>query len=226
MSQRLIFGDAPAAADALTFAGRSARVGDGAVRLSASDGTLIMTCAPFAPRGLFDSTPTVLAMRALPVDPELVCDLVVEASELVGADDSADQLRLPETALSPSWAGVSPPRGGWVLTAGIPASVLASRAQWGIAAVARALPQDPGEDAVRAVRASVWGLPDDALGGLPLGVAFAAFTLGFIGGEEDAAVRTSGSWTRVSLRRGHIIVRGPARVGMSAVRATGLAPEA
>ena len=69
MSQRLIFADAPAAADALTFAGRSARVGDGAVRLAAAGGTLTMTAAPFAPRGLFDATPTVLAMRALPVDP-------------------------------------------------------------------------------------------------------------------------------------------------------------
>jgi hypothetical protein len=226
MSQSLIFADAPAAADALTFAGRTARVGDGAVRLSASGGTLMMTSAPFAPRGLFDSTPTVLAMRALPVDPELVCDLVVEASELVGADDSADELELPATGLSPSWAGVSPPRGGWEQAGSVAASVLAARAQWGIAAVAEALPQNPGEDAVRAVRAAVWGAPDDALGGLPLGVAFAAFTLGFIGGEEDATVRTSGSWTRVSLRRGHIIVRGPARVGMSAVRATGVTPEA
>jgi hypothetical protein len=226
MSQRLIFADAPAAADALTFAGRAARVGDGAVRLSASGGTLMMTSAPFAPRGLFDSTPTVLAMRALPVDPELVCDLVVEATALARADDSADELELPETALSPSWAGVSPPRGGWEQAGSVAASVLAARAQWGIAAVAEALPQNPGEDAVRAVRAAVWGVPDDALGGLPLGVAFAAFTLGFVGGEEDATVRTSGSWTRVSLRRGHIIVRGPARVGMSAVRATGLTPEA
>jgi hypothetical protein len=226
MSQRLIFADAPAAADALTFAGRAARVGDGAVRLSASGGTLMMTSAPFAPRGLFDSTPTVLAMRALPVDPELVCDLVVEATALARADDSADELELPETALSPSWAGVSPPRGGWEQAGSVAASVLAARAQWGITAVAEALPQNPGEDAVRAVRAAVWGVPDDALGGLPLGVAFAAFTLGFVGGEEDATVRTSGSWTRVSLRRGHIIVRGPARVGMSAVRATGLTPEA
>ena len=225
MSQRLIFADAPAAADALTFAGRSARVGDGAVRLAAAGGTLTMTAAPFAPRGLFDATPTVLAMRALPVDPELVCDLVVEASELVGADDSAEQLRLPETALSPSWAGVSPPRGGWAQTGSVAASVLASRAQWGIAAVAESLPQNPGEDAVRAVRAAVWGAPDDALGGLPLGVAFAAFTLGFIVGEENALVRTSGSWTRVSLRRGHVIVRGPARTGMTAVRETGQTPE-
>lgn len=222
MSQRLIFADPRAAADALTFAGRTARVGDGAVRLNAREGTLTMTSAPFAPRGLFDATPTVLAMRVLPVDPELVCDLVVEASDLRGADDSAAEIVLPETALAPSWAGVSPPRRGWSPGGVVPASVLAARAQWGIAAVAESLPQNPGEDAVRAVRASVWGVPDEPLDGLPLGAAFAAFTLGFIVGEEDAAVRTAGVWTRVSLRRGHVIVRGPARVGMTAVRQTGL----
>lgn len=221
MSPRLIFPDAAAAADALTFAGRTARVGDGAVRLSASRGTLTMTSAPFAPRGLFDATPTVLAMRVLPVDPELVCDLVVEASDLIGADDSAEQLQLPDTALSPAWAGISPPRGGWQQTGSVAASVLAARAQWGIAAVAQALPQDPGEDAVRAVRAAVWGTPDEPLDGLPLGAAFAAFTLGFIVGEEDAQVRTAGPWTRISLHRGHVIVRGPARTGMTAVRGTG-----
>jgi hypothetical protein len=221
MSQRLIFADAAAAADALTFAGRTARVGDGAVRLHATGGTLVMTSAPFAPRGLFDATPTVLAMRALPVDPELVCDVVVEASELLAADDDARELQLPEVGLSPSWAGVSPPRDGWIEAGSLAAAVLAARAQWGIAAVAEAIPQNPGEDAVRAVRAAVWGVADDQLGGLPLGVAFAAFTLGFIVGEEDAAVRTTGVWTRLTLRRGHIIVRGPARTGMGAVRETG-----
>jgi hypothetical protein len=226
MSQRLIFADAPAAADALTFAGRTARVGDGAVRLRAAEGTLAMTSAPFAPRGLFDATPTVLALRALPVDPELICDVVVEASQLSAVDEDPVQIELPTVGLSPSWAGVAPPRGGWVTGGTIAASVLAARAQWGIAAVAESIPQNPGEDAVRAVRAAVWGVPDDALGGLPLGVAFAAFTLGFIVGEEDAAVRHAGSWTRVTLGRGHVIVRGPARVGLTAVRDTGLSPDA
>jgi hypothetical protein len=225
MSQRLIFTDAAAAADALTFAGRTARVGDGAVRLHAAAGTLVMTSAPFAPRGLFDQTPTVLAMRVLPVDPELVCDIVIEASDLQGADDDSTHLQLPEIGLAPSWTGVSPPRSGWEDAGTLAAALLAARAQWGIAAVAETIPQNPGEDAVRAVRAAVWGVPDDELRGLPLGVAFAAFTLGFIVGEEDAGVRTAGPWTRVTLQRGHVIVRGPARVGMSAVRATGSSPE-
>ena len=34
-------------------------------------------------------------------------------------------------------------------------------------------------------------------------------------------VLSSGPWTRVSLSRGHVIVRGPARIGMTDVRSTG-----
>ncbi|NII71170.1 hypothetical protein [Microbacterium ulmi] len=221
MSQRLLFPDHHAAADALTFASRAARLGDGAVRLRAADGVLAMTSAPFAPRGLLDSTPTVLGLRVLRVDAELVCDLVVEASELVAAPDDGRAVVLPETGLAPPWAGVSPPRGGWSEDGAVAASVLATRAQWGIAAVAEAMPQDPGEDIVRTIRASVWGVPDDALGGLPLGVAFAAFGLGFIAGDEQAQRRTAGAWTRLTLARGHVLVRGPVRTGLTPVRTTG-----
>lgn len=220
MPQHLIFLDSHAAADALTFAGRTALVGDGAVRLRAADGTLVMSSAPLSPRGLFDSTPTVLTLRVLPVDPELVCDVVVTASDLSGGEDDHTVL-LPDVGLAPPWAGISPPRAGWVEAGVLAASTLAARAQWGIAAVAETLPQNPGEDAVRAVRAAVWGAPDDALENLPLGVAFAAFALGFIGGEEQALLRTAGVWTRVSLARGHVIVRGPVRAGLTDVRSTG-----
>lgn len=223
MSSRLVFADPASASDALTFAGRAAALGDGAVRLRASDGVLVMTSAPLSPRGLFDTTPTVLGMRVLSADPELVCDLVVDASALAPADDDTRAVVLPATALSPSWAGMSPPRGGWQAHGQISAADLAARAQWGIAAVAESVPRDAGEDAVRAVRASVWGAPDDALDGLPLGAAFAAFGLGFIGGEENAVVRTAGAWTRLTLARGHVLVRGPVRTGLTPVRATGSA---
>lgn len=223
MSQRLLFADPLAAADALTFAGRTSPLGDGAVRLRAADGILVMTSAPLAPNGLFDATPTVLGIRTLPVDPELVCDFVVEASALVLADDDPSAIVLPDTALSPAWAGVSPPRGGWVESDRIAASVLAERAQWGIAAVAHAVPTDSGEDAVRVVRASVWGAADDHLNGLPLGTSFAAFALGFIGGEEQAVVRESGVWLRLTLARGHVLVRRPPRMGLTEVRSTGTA---
>lgn len=221
MPQRLLFPDPEAAADAGTFASRATRLGDGSVRLRAENGVLVMTSAPLAPRGLLDATPTVLGMRVLPVDPELVCDLVVPADALVLDPGDPQAVVLPETGLAPAWAGVSPPRGGWIEAGSVAASVIAARAQWGIASVAEAMPQDPGEDVVRAVRAEVWGQPDEALDGLPLGAAFAAFALGFIGGDEQAVRRESGPWSRLSLARGHVIVRGPMRTGLTPVRTTG-----
>lgn len=221
MSARLLFPDPQAAADLLTFASRAVRLGDGTVRLRADGGVLVTTAAPLAPRGLLDATPTVLGLRVSAIDPELECDIVVEAAALLPAPDDAQAVVLPDTATSPAWAGISPPRGGWEQKDAIDAAVLASRAQYGVAAVADALPENAGEDVVRVVRGQVWGQPDEALGGLPLGTAFAAFALGFIAGGEEAVVRTSGSWTRVTLARGHVLVRGPVRSGLTPVRRTG-----
>lgn len=216
-----MFSDPDAAADALTFAGRASRTGDGLVRLLAREGTLAMTAAPLAPSGLLDPTPTVLTLRALPVDAELACDLVVEAAALRSVDDDPSALSLPESARSAAWAGVSAPRSGWEELEPIGSATLAARAQWGIAAVAETLPADPGEDVVRSVRASVWGAPDAELGDLPRGAAFAAFAMGFIVGQESARVLVCGTWTRITLARGHVLVRRPVRSGLTAVRATG-----
>ena len=221
MSARLVFPDPPAAADVMTFASRATQLGDGAVRLRAVGGTLVISSAPLAPRDLLDPTPTVLGMRALAIDPELVCDLVVDASSLVVDDDDPSAILLPETAVSAMWAGISPPRAGWSQVGEVAASVLASRAQAGIAAVAQTVPRDAGEEIVQNVRAGVWGADEAAMGGLPLGAAFAAFALGFISGEEQAQVREAGPWRRLSLRRGHVLVRNTTRQGLTAVRATG-----
>ena len=215
-----MFPDAPTASDVLVFAQRAAALGDGNVRLQARGGTLSLTCAPLAPQSLLESTPTVLGMRVARVDPELVCDLVVDGAALAPSDDPR-ALALPDSARSAPWAGVSPPRAGWSPTGDVPAATLAARAQWGIAAVAEGVPTDAGEDAVHAVRAAVWGAADDDLRGLPLGVAFAAFALGFIAGEEAAGIRTNGPWTRVSLQRGHVLTRGTVRSGLTEVRRTG-----
>ncbi|MBN9191448.1 hypothetical protein [Microbacterium sp.] len=221
MSARLRFPDPLAAADLVTFAGRAALMGADGLRLQASAGTLAMTTAVLAPRGLLDPNPTVLGMRILSVDPALVCDLVVEPTSLQTADDDARAVALPDTAIAPAWAGIAPPRGDWEPVGEIAASVLAARAQEGMARVADELPESPGEDVVRAVRGRVWGPSDDALLGLPAGVAFAAFGLGFIGGDERAVARRSGTWSRITVARGHVLVRGPVRSGLTPVRRTG-----
>ncbi|GGH39025.1 hypothetical protein [Microbacterium album] len=221
MTARLVLADADTAQDALTFARRAARIGDEGVRLQGSGGVLVMSAAALAPHGILDRTPTVLALRVIAADPELQCDLVV--SELSETEDPTS-LGLPDTAIAPAWAGIAPPRAGWEPQGEIPAATLAARAQWGIAAVAERVPRDAGEEVVRAVRGDVWGAPDDDLAGLPLGVAFAAFSFGFIAGEEQARVTMSGRWTRVTLQRGHVLSRGPVASGLTPVRATGARP--
>jgi hypothetical protein len=216
----LLLADSDTAKDVLTFVGRATRITDEGVRLQAANGVLALTTAVLAPQGLFDQTPTILAMRIVHADPELECDVVVD--QLAKTDDS-ERLTLPETGLSPAWAGVAPPRGAWAPESALAASVIAQRAQWGISAVARGAGPGSGEEAVRALRAAIWGEPDEDLGGLPRGTAFAADAMGFISGEEQIGVSRSGRWTRLGFRRGHVLVRGPVATGLTSVRATGTA---
>lgn len=218
MTRPLVLADADTARDVLTFSGRAQRAGTDGVRLQAAGGVLALTSAALAPQGLFDQTPTILAMRIVRADPELSCDLVVE-SLAEGAQPA--ELALPDTALSPAWAGIAPPRDGWAHVADLPARKLAERAQWGISAVAHGSPEGAGEEAVRALRARIWGEPDEDLQGLPRGVAFAAQAFGFILGAEQVRVTQSGRWTRLAFDRGHVLSRGPAVTGLTAVRETG-----
>lgn len=221
MHPRLVLADADTARDVITFLGRSRLISDDGVRLQGAQGVLALTAAALAPEGLFDRTPTVLAMRVVHADPELQCDIVVD--ELTLAEDER-MLTLPETARSPAWAGVAPPRGGWERRDVLESAMIAQRAQWGISAVARGVSPGSGEEAVRSLRAAIWGEPDEDLAGLPRGVAFAAHAFGFISGEERVSVTTSGRWTRLAFRRGHVLSRGPMVTGLTAVRTTGPQP--
>lgn len=217
---RLVLADPDTARDVQTFVGRSAAAGNDGVRLQARGGILAVTSAALAPRSMFDHTPTVLAMRIVHADPELECDIVVQE---VTASEQSHVLLLPDTGLAPSWAGVSPPRSGWAPRGALDAATIAQRAQWGISAVARGAGTGSPEEAVRALRASIWGEADDDLLALPRGVAFAAHAFGFISGDERVAVTQSGRWTRLTFRRGHVLSRGPAVSGLTAVRDTGAA---
>lgn len=218
MSNELRFPDSETARDVLTFAQRAEKAGSEGVRVTARDGVAVVTAAVLASQGLLDPTPLVLGVRVAHIDPELECDLVV--SELTQGS-RANALALPDTALAPAWAGVAPPRGGWQRVGELDAATIASRAQWGISAVAHGSPDGAGDHAVQSLRQAVWGVPDDELDGLPRGVAFAAHALGFIQGEERAPVTESGRWRRVSFDRGHILTRGPSVTGLTPVRRTG-----
>ena len=205
MPTPLNLADAETAVDAQTFASRAARVGDGAVRLRATGGILVMTCAPIAPRGILDTAPTILGVRVLAADPELACDLIVDGASLRAQGVT---LELPDAGMRAAWAGISPPVSGWAVRGEISSTELAGAAHRGMEEVATAVPTSAGEDVVRQVRTAVWGAPDPELDGLPRGVGFVAQVLGFLGQDaETVPLREAGAWLRLSLRRGHVLVR-------------------
>lgn len=222
MPATLPFPDAGSARDALAFARRAARIGDDGIHLVAADGVLAMSAPALLPRSVLDRTPFILALRTLAIDPELRCDFTVAA--LAPAD--GNRLALPDVALAPAWADAPIPRGGWAGERTVACSTLETIAEQGIAAIAAALPDQPGLDVVQKARAAVWGEPEAALGGLPRGVAFAAAAFGLLGRNAgDARILQSGRWTRIALPGGHVLLRGPAVSGLTPVRPTGRRPD-
>lgn len=221
MSTLLRLADPAAAADLETYLGRAAEVLDGAARLVVGGGILAVYVPILHPAGLLDDAATVLGLRTVALsDQELEIDEVVPIASLRARLSSAadGEFGLPMAVYSVTWAGVAPPRSGWVRKPEpAPASLLRSVAEEGIREVADALPVEPGEAVVKQVRQSVWNESIPGHESLPRGAAFAAVALGFVrtddgegtSGEDDevGAVFEVGPWTRLTLRRGHVLVK-------------------
>jgi hypothetical protein len=220
MSQSFSLVDSLAVADLQTYLSRAARVEDGSVRLIAGGGVLAVYTAILYQRGLLDQTPTVLGLRTFATRDDVVFDAVVpirslldrlarvrEAAEADDAPEGPLEVRLPLEVSTVTWAGISPPRGGWRPVGETTHDVLARTAEAGIAEVADALPEGTGEQLVQRVRAEVWGRPIDGLEYVPAGAAFAAESLGFLDAAEPVAVLETGTWTRLTTQRGHTLIR-------------------
>lgn len=214
--------DALAVADLHTYLSRASRVEEGSVRLIAGSGILAVYTAILYPRGLMDGTPTVLGLRTFATGPDVEFDAVVpirslldriarvrETAEKEDAPEGPLEIRLPLEVSTVTWAGISPPRGGWRSVGETDAPQLRTIAQAGIAEVAEAVPTGTGEQLVQRVRAEVWGRPIDGLEYIPAGAAFAAESLGFLGDDEPVTIHETGTWTRLTTRRGHTLIRRP-----------------
>ncbi|WP_022881023.1 hypothetical protein [Gryllotalpicola ginsengisoli] len=211
MDQTFSLVDGLAVSDLQVYLSRAGRVEDGSVRLVARGGVLAAYTAVLYPHGLLDRTPTVLGLRTFETAPDAEFDAVVPTRSLLDrlarAGDPA-AIRLPLEVSTVTWAGISPPRGGWSQVGGTTSAVLRRVASEGVAEVARAVPEGTGEQLVWRVRGSVWGAPIEEVGDVPAGVAFAADSLGFLGPEfEPVPIFETGTWTRLSLRRGHVLVK-------------------
>lgn len=220
MGSSFTLADTPTLDDLQVFLARAARIEEGSVRLIAGSGVLAVYAAVFYPVGLLDESPTVLGLRTLALaDVSTGFDVVVPIRSLLGRLEMAQQARRENPALSGpvsisvpmevntvTWSAISPPRGGWRPIDGTSSAVLERAARAGIDEVAAAIPDAVGEQIVRRVRSEVWSRGIDGLEHVPAGAAFAAMGLGFLGDDEVRMFET-GPWTRLTTRRGHVLVR-------------------
>src|SRR6478735_7019978 len=169
MVQQLTLADGLALGDLHTYLQRAGRVEDGSVRLIAGGGVLAVYTAIVYPRGILDESPTVLGLRTFAlvdtddfdsvVPMRSLVDRVSRARDALADDTNAGPVSMtrPAEVNTVTWAGISPPRGGWRPVGETVAPTLEAAARAGIDEVAAAIPSGTGEQLVQRVRSEVWG---------------------------------------------------------------------
>ncbi|WP_349897182.1 hypothetical protein [Parafrigoribacterium soli] len=217
MSRTLSLADSLSLGDLHVFLSRAARVEDGSVRLISGSGVLAVYVAVLYPAGLLDETPTVLGLRTFALTTRDEFDVVVPLGSLqqrlsrlqseVTDPTAPVHITLPIEVNTMTWSAISPPRGGWRMVGDADHARFESVAKAGIDEVAAAIPEGTGEQLVRRVRTEVWGRPIDGLEHVPAGGAFAAHALGFLGADDAVRLYETGPWTRLTTRRGHVLIK-------------------
>jgi hypothetical protein len=200
--------------DLATFVQRAKHLDpDGAARLVGHGDVLAVYVSPVHGAGL----PVVLGLRTLALARPSALDATVPltaVTDRLARRGGGSLLPVPPVpATGVSWAGVSPPRGGWAPVGTLAADVVARVAAEGVAEVAAGVPDVAGGPAVARLRGGVWGRlldpePGSAGADVPAGAAFAAHGLGFLE-AGPVAVFAAGPWRRLSTGRGHVLARRP-----------------
>ncbi len=185
----------------------------GIVRLRAFGALLTAYVAPLFTGSILDDGPTVLGLRTMELNYETEINILVPIQAVL--DRIAFELEKPETAerfvfdMASSerapWAGVSPPRTGWVEAGVLPERLLTDVAKRGIVEVAETIPESVGGPIAARIRAEVWGRAIDLESKVPAGAAFAAAGLGFLVKDQDVPVFHSQGWVRLSTDFGHVL---------------------
>ncbi|MBO1902884.1 hypothetical protein J4H92_13110 [Leucobacter weissii] len=197
--------------DLRVYLERLLRAGRAEARLVTRGTVLAVFGCTQAPASLLDRLPVVLVLRSfeLAARPDEDVDAVMPARSLLDRIARLGviglELELPEVSTTAAWAGVLPPLGGWNPVGRLDAASLEAVAREGMERIAAALPESPGEAVVRTVRERVWG--QEIAPGLPAAAAFAAESMGFLGGVPPLRLSRSRSWTRLASERGDVLVR-------------------
>ena len=217
MKNEFLLADRETAEDLQAFLLRAKRMdAEGLVRFRAYGQVLAAYVAPIFAGSLMDSGPTVIGLRTC----ELANDTEVEAlvpiaavldrlarileTDLWHVKDS--KIVLPENSRA-AWAGITPPRAGWLQIDTLNETLLTEIAKAGIAEVAQTLPEAVGGPIAARIRGSIWGRAIAVGSKVPTGAAFVAAGLGFLTEKEDAAVYEVDNWVRLSSMHGHVLAR-------------------
>ncbi|MBN6778577.1 hypothetical protein JRG19_08495 [Pseudoclavibacter alba] len=226
MSATIRFADPAGGRDLMTYLRRAARIEDGSVRIVAEPGFIAVWTPVLRPQGLLDAEPIILGLRVM-------------KGEIVGADESdlrdgvfdavmpirgfldrfaheapGQEVELPVERRNDAWAGVLPSREGWQAIGELDEPSLNKVARSGIQQVGKALDElkqagNEDQQKLAEARTATWMRPIPH--GLPAGVAFGAFALGFLAPEGSEAGRVQVAeqrgWKRLSTLRGHVLVR-------------------
>jgi hypothetical protein len=185
----------------------------GIVRLRAFGTLLTAYVAPLFTGSILEDGPTVLGLRTMELKEETEINILVPIQAVL--DRIAFELEKPETSerfifdMASServpWAGVSPPRTGWVEVGFLAEHMLTNVAKRGIIEVAETIPESVGGPIAARIRAEVWGRAIDLESKVPAGAAFAAAGLGFLVKDENVPVFHSQGWVRLSTDFGHVL---------------------
>ena len=211
LTQPLQFTDPRDLADLRTFATRAKSIDDGAIRLQASGPVLAAYVCVLRPRllGEVDADHP----RAADHGPGAAGGHGRHRPDLRGAGPAGPrggERRRAAAAARDRHRILGrrrcAPRSGWEAVGTLQDSALRQSAEAGITEIAAIIPDKPGALIVNNARATVWGRELPGAGGLPLGAAFAALTLGFLADGEQQLYR-AGRWFRLSGARGHVLAR-------------------
>ena len=220
MNKDFVLLDEQSAKDLQSYLQRAKRLDpDGLVRLRAFGNVLAAYVAPIFAGSLLDGGPTVIGLRTseLAADAELdarvpIASVLDRLARLIESPAGELRVEVPSSGQRAAWAGISPPRSGWVAEGVINEAELTEIARAGIKEVADTLPTSIGGPIAARIRSEIWGRGIERNPRIPTGAAFVAAGLGFMTENEDIEIYFAENWVRLSSDFGHVIARESGRV--------------
>ena len=220
MNKDFVLIDEQSAKDLQSYLSRAKRLDpDGLVRLRAYGNVLAAYVAPLFSGSLLDGGLTVIGLRTTELAVEAEVDRLVAISAVLDrlarvleSGTSDFRIDVPEAGQRAAWAGISPPRSGWVTGGVIEEKELTALARAGIQEVADTLPTSVGGPIAARIRGEIWGRGIESDTRIPTGAAFVAAGLGFMTENEQVSIYFAENWVRLSTEFGHVIAREAARV--------------